>query len=180
VASADGPWTGAVVVPADADCGEWSLRFLRVADKANNATVLAGDSPQLGHVGFMVENSGGCDSDPPVLESATVAPPVVSNATAAVVVLAVTAQDDGSGVSGLNGRFEGPVASNGQVPRIYFSARADAANPGSPMISKITVPQFAAKGLWRVTFLQLIDNAHNSRNYNVGDPALANANITVE
>jgi hypothetical protein len=36
----ESPWSGEVAIPANADCCEWTLRLLRVADKANNTTLL--------------------------------------------------------------------------------------------------------------------------------------------
>jgi hypothetical protein len=173
-------WTGDVVIPANADCGEWTLRQLRVADKANNTAYLTADSPQVGPVSFVVSGGGGCDADPPVIDGLYVAPGVVSNAAASEVSLTFTVHDEGSGVDSLSGRIEGPVSANGLVPKIYFASKADAKNPDAPLIAKFSVPQHAASGVWRVAFVQVMDKAHNTRNYNIGDPALVNASFIVE
>jgi hypothetical protein len=48
------------------------------------------------------------------------------------------------------------------------------------MTARISVPQFAAQGLWSVVLVQVMDKARNTRTYNKGDPALANANFVVD
>ena len=80
----------------------------------------------------------------------------------------------------MSGRFEGPVAANGQVPRIFFATQPDPKSPDAPMTAKIPVPQYAANGIWRATFVQVVDKARNTRTYNTNDPALVNANFIVE
>lgn len=173
-------WTGDVPVPANADCGEWTLRQLRVVDKANNSAFLSADSPQIGRVGFMVSGGGECDSDPPVIDNMYFTPSIVSNASAADVVVTVAARDDRSGVGSLSGWIDGPVAANGQAPRIYFECIPDPRDPEAPMTAHVTVPRFAAQGVWKVTLAQLADKARNTRVYNRDDPALRDAYFTVE
>jgi len=173
-------WMGDVQIPANADCGEWTLRQLRVADKANNTAFLTSDSPQVGRVSFVVSGGGACDSDPPFIDAMSVSPAIVSNASPTEVILTITAHDEGSGVASLSGRYEGPVSSSGQVPRIFFACAPDPKNPDAPMTARISVPQFAAKGIWRVSLLQILDKARNTRSYNSNDPALVNASFTVE
>jgi hypothetical protein len=177
-ANGDTSWVGDVPVPANADCGEWSLRQLRVTDKANNSAYLTFESPELANVGFLVSGGGGCDPDPPVIDGVNVAPTYVSSGSQ--VVITISAHDDGSGVSSLTGRFEGPVAANGQVPRIYFQGKPDPKNPDAPMVATITIPQLAGKGIWRVAAIEITDKANNNRVYNSNDPVLANAFVTVE
>lgn len=175
------PWVGGVPIPADADCGEWSLMQLRVADKANNTAYLSSDSPQVGRVNFVVSGGGGaCDSDPPVVDTLYFSPTVVSNAAPADIILTVAAHDDASGVGSLSGRVEGPVSANGQAPRIFFACAPDPNDPEAPMTAKISVPQFAAKGVWTVALVQVTDKARNSRTYNRNDPVVEQAGFTVE
>jgi hypothetical protein len=61
-----------------------------------------------------------------------------------------------------------------------FAATSDPRDPEAPMIARITVPQFAAQGIWRVTIAQVSDKARNTRTYNRDDPALREAHFTVE
>ena len=173
-------WAGDVVVPANADCGEWTLQQLRVADKANNTAFLTMDSPEVGRVSFTVAGGGGCDSDPPVIDALYFAPAIVSNTSASELTVTVAVHDEGSGVAFLTGRIDGPVSTSGQVPRIFFTSQPDPRNPDAPLTARITVPQFAASGIWRVASVEVTDKAHNRRIYNRADPVLAEAGFTVE
>jgi len=178
--SAEATWAAVVAVPAGAECGEWTLRQLRVVDKANNSAVLMANAPELGHVSFMVAGGGDCDAEPPVLDGIYLSPPVISNSAASDVTLTFNAHDTGSGLSTVTGRVEGPVAVGGQFPRIFFTARADPNTPDAPLVAKITISQFAANGIWRVVYVELTDKARNVHGYNTADPALANGFVTVE
>jgi hypothetical protein len=179
-ANGESSWVGDVPIPTNADCGEWTLSQLRVADKANNTAYLTSESPQVGPVRFVVSGGGGCDADPPVIDALSISPAIVSNAAASEITMTITARDDGSGVDSLSGRFEGPVASDGQVPKIYFASKPDPAHPDAPMTTRISVPQYAARGIWQVVLVQVMDKARNTRTYNKGDPALVNASFLVE
>jgi hypothetical protein len=173
-------WEGDVAIPENADCGEWTLRQLRVVDKANNSAFLSMDAPQVGRVSFVVSGGGGCDAEPPVVDGMYFSPISVSNAAAAEITVTVTAHDDGSGVASLSGWIDGPVAASGQAPRIYFECAPDPKDKDAPMTARIIVPQFAAKGTWRVTLAQVADKARNTRAYNRDDPALRDAIFTVD
>jgi hypothetical protein len=179
-ASGEASWEGDVPVPANADCGEWTLKQLRVLDKANNNAFLSMDAPQVGRVRFVVSGGGQCDSDPPVVDAMHFTPTIVSNATATIVNVIVAARDDGSGVDSLTGWIEGPVATNGQPPKISFLVKPDSRDQDAPMTARITVPQYAAQGVWRVTIAQVMDKARNTRTYNRDDPVLREASFTVE
>lgn len=173
-------WVGDVRIPENADCGEWTLRQLRVVDKAGNSVVLPMDAPEVGRVSFLVSGGGGCDAEPPVIDAMYFSPTFVSNATAAEILVTVRAHDGQSGVASLSGWIEGPVAVNGQAPRIYFECGPDPNDDGAPMTKRIVVPQFAAKGTWRVVLAQVADKARNTRAYNRDDPALREASFTVD
>jgi len=173
-------WEGDVSIPANADCGEWTLRQLRVVDKANNSAFLSMDAPQVGRVSFVVSGGGECDSEPPVVDAMGFSPTSVSNAAASDITVTVTTHDGGSGVASLSGWIDGPVAANGQAPRIYFECVPDPKDKEAPLTARIIVPQFAAKGTWRVTLAQVADKARNTRAYNRDDPALRDASFTVD
>jgi hypothetical protein len=172
-------WEGVVTVPESADCGEWTLKQLRVVDKANNSAFLSMDSPQVGRVSFLV-TGGNCDSEPPVIDALYFSPARVSNTTTSEITLNARAHDDGSGVASLSGWIDGPVATNGQAPRIFFECRPDPRDKDGPMTARVTVPYLAGKGVWRVSLAQLMDKARNTRPYNRDDPALRDAAFTVE
>jgi hypothetical protein len=173
-------WAGDVPIPANADCGEWTLSQIRAADKANNTAYLTGAAPQLGNVGFVVSGGGGCDADPPVIDALFISPARVSNAAASEITLTFSIHDDGSGVGSLSGRIEGPVARDGQVPKIFFAWASDPRRPDAPMTASISVPQFAGRGTWSVVLVQVMDKARNTRTYNKGDAALLNASFMVD
>lgn len=173
-------WEGDVLVPENADCGEWTLRQLRVLDKANNSAFLSMDDPQVGRVSFIVSGGGACDAEAPVVDGLYFSPTAVSNATAAEITATVMTHDDRTGVASLSGWIDGPVAANGQSPRIYFECAPDSKDKDAPMTSRIIVPQFAAQGVWRVTLVQVSDKARNTRSYNRDDPALRDAFFTVD
>ena len=153
---------------------------LRVADKANNTAYLTSESPQIGPVRFVVSSGGDCDSEPPMIDSLVVSPAIVSNAAASEITLTFTIHDDASGVASLSGRFEGPVATDGQVPKIFFAGNSDPAHPEAPITARISVAQHVASGIWQVVLVQVMDKARNTRTYNKGDPALVNARFMVE
>ena len=51
---------------------------------------------------------------------------------------------------------------------------------GSPLSSAITVPHYAAKGTWSVSWAQVTDKASNSHAYSRDDPALAGSSFTAD
>ena len=104
----------------------------------------------------------------------------MSNATTSEITVTARAHDDASGVASLSGWIDGPIASNGQAPRIYFECTPDPNDRDGPMSKRITVPRLAAKGVWRVSLAQVVDKARNTRPYTRDDPALRDATFTVE
>ena len=173
-------WEADVPVPANADCGEWTLRHLSAADGADNTALLRPDDPQVGGARFFVSGGGACDSAPPIIDAMYFSPPIVSNRAAAEIVLTARAHDDGSGLATFFGRIEGPVSTSGEVPRIFFTFSPDPNQQDAPMTATITVPQYAAKGTWSVSWAQVTDRANNSHAYYRNDPALAGASFTVQ
>ena len=121
-----------------------------------------------------------CDTTPPVLDSLTLSPTTVQNEVASIILVTAGASDEGSGVSSMYGDALGPIASNGQPPRIRFVCARNANDPNGPWTAKIQVPQHAAKGTWKVGFLQVEDKAKNTRNYGPNDPVLAGGIFEVQ
>ena len=165
-------WAAEVGVPENADCGEWTLRHLMLTDHAKNNVVLDSTDPLVGRTGFLVTGGGACDAEPPVVSGLYFTPSVVSNTVGGEITLTVRIQDDGSGVASLFGRIEGPASPSGQVARIPFECIPDPSDPERQMTAKITVPQYAARGVWSVIWLHATDKARNSHPYYKGDPAL--------
>jgi hypothetical protein len=174
-----GPWEGEILIPANADCGEWKLWLLRVTDTAGNIGSFSMGTPQTDGVSFFVSGQD-CDSSPPTLESLQVAPTVVANETGSEILLSAVVRDEGSGPVSLYGWVQGPSPANGQGPRIPFNCVRDPRNPDGPWIGKFLMPQFAARGTWRVSTVRVSDRALNYRDYWATDPVLAGVTIEVE
>jgi hypothetical protein len=174
-----GTWEGDIAMPANADCGEWNIHYIRVADNAGNISLLVEGSPKLPRVAFNVVGDA-CDSSAPTIESLTLSPTLVSNDAATEIQITAQLHDEGSGTNSMSGWVTGPVATNGQFPRIFFSCTHASADPDAPWTGKILVPQFAAKGIWRFGLVRLQDKALNIRDYKLGDPATAQATFEVQ
>ncbi len=177
--SAD-PCVGELRVPATADCGEWTLQFVKSTDKAGNVAYLPQNSPLMAGAAFQVSGGTECDSSPPSLDSLALSSSVVSNEAASEILVTATVSDVGSGAISMTGWFEGPVATSGQAPRNYFSCIPDRNDPSAPWTGKIVVPQFAAKGTWRIGLITLQDKARNIRQYTYTDPAVAGSVFLVQ
>lgn len=171
-------WQAEFRVPANADCGEWTLRHLTVSDNASNTAELSGDDPPISGAGFRV-SAGACDSSPPVIDAMQFAPAAVSNEEAAEVVLTIAVHDEGTGVASVSGRIEGPASPSGQVPWIGFESVPDPQAPDAPLTAKIQVPKFAARGVWRVAWVQATDKARNTHPYYRDNPVVAGAVFSV-
>ena len=117
---------------------------------------------------------------PPTLDALQLSPTVVSNERATEIMVTATVTDEGTGAAGLYGRVEGPAATNGQTPKLYFSCTHDPNQTDGSWTGKISVPQYAAKGTWKVVWVQVQDKARNVRSYSSADAVLSGAVFTVE
>jgi hypothetical protein len=169
-----GPWEGIVAVPSNADCGTWTLQQLWVADKAGNSVRLGAEIPALAGVSFEVL-SDTCDATAPELEWITLAPREVSNTVASEIELAASVRDEGTGTTSVFVSVVGPVATGGQAPRIPIQLTRSSNEPSAVWSGRIPVPQFAAKGTWRVALIRLEDGARNFRIYKSNEAALSQA-----
>ncbi len=168
-----GIWEGDVPIPRNADCGEWVVHHLEAKDKAGNTTVLSANSPLLARASFQVSSGADCDSSPPTFEAFDLSPKVVSNETAAEILVTATVHDDGTGTAAMSGWFEGPVSSGGQIPKNFFYCSPAPKDPEAPWTCKVQVPQLAAWGTWKVGVIRLQDKALNSREYTAADPVVS-------
>jgi hypothetical protein len=168
-----GTWEGDVPIPSTADCGNWGVQQLAAKDKAGNTTLLMGDSPLVARAGFQVSFRADCDATSPTLDAFDLSPTIVSSETATEILVTATVYDEGSGAVAMTGWFEGPVAEGGQVPKNYFRCSPDPNDPEAPWTGKVLVPQFAAKGTWKVGVIRLEDKARNFREYTPADPVVS-------
>jgi hypothetical protein len=171
-------WLCDVAPAADVACGDWKLEQVHLQDKANNPLVVTASDSRLAALRLLV-TSAGCDSNPPEVLSVAVDPQVTT--APAKINIVVRATDDNSGIAGLSGHFvyTGAVAPGSQPPRLYFSCVAREA--ASDMFEGVVaIPNKAAKGLWRIGALDVIDKAGNPRHYLPGDLVMMNAIFRVQ
>lgn len=168
-------WECEVSTPACIDCGDWRLEQLQLQDKANNMTTVRSDNALIANVAINVAGES-CDSTPPALQALALDRTAVSNAEDSVINVTATASDDTCGIMSMSGQVSGPMTGAGQ-PRLYFSFTA---SNSQNWAGRISVPKLAAKGVWRVTWIQVLDQGHNLKTYSQGDAALANAAFNVQ
>lgn len=174
----NGQWQCEISTPVCVDCGDWQLEQVQLQDKANNMTTVRVDNPAVQNVRVNVGGDS-CDNQPPALETAVLDQNTVSNAEISTITMTVTVSDDACGVQSISGQAAGPTTEGGQPPRLYFSF-----NPTSPeattWTAKIIVPKVAAKGMWNVAWMQILDKGNNLKTYSHADPQLANAVFRVQ
>jgi hypothetical protein len=176
--SGDALWTCELSAPACADCGEWQLEQLQMQDKANNMTTLrAAQSPIVSAVRLDIASEA-CDSTPPALQSILLDKPVVSNVEPSTINVTVALTDDACGVLSVSGHATGPQSPSGTPPRLYFSFTPS--NDPANWTARLIVPRLAAKGIWRISFIQVLDRGQNLKAYTSNDPLLAGITFVVE
>lgn len=168
-----GVWECAITPPGCLDCGLWTLEQIQVQDKASNMTNFRADNPLVKAVHLDI-SADQCDSQPPQITSLTLDPLVVSNSEANTIVARVAVTDDICGVANLSGQASGPGAGP-SAPRLYFSFERQA----DQWIARISVPKHAARGVWKIVWIQVLDSGHNLKAYTERDPALQGVTFRV-
>jgi hypothetical protein len=165
--------------PVNVDCGDWQLEQVQLQDKANNMTAVRTDNPMIANIKLGIL-SDGCDSHPPVVQ--TVVLDVNRTAAPGIVNVTVQANDDNSGVASISGHFvfTGQVPQGNQPPRLYFSCRPLGEPPVTTWNGPVSIPDKAAKGVWKLGALQVLDKANNLKLYSGSDPVTANVAFTVQ
>jgi hypothetical protein len=166
-------WTCSLSVPAMIDCGPWQLEQVQLQDGANNMATVRSDNPIVAQVKLTLF-ADSCDNTPPVLQSLTLNPRVVSNQAGSILVSAVVS-DDLSGVYGVMAQAVGPGQGSGR----WFPLAAGGEN-SSIWTGRFDVPVNAGKGTWRISFVQVIDKANNLKLYTQSDPPLSGSTFTVQ
>ncbi|HSP14299.1 MAG TPA: hypothetical protein VLV78_06080 [Thermoanaerobaculia bacterium] len=170
-----GVWQCDLATPECLDCGEWTLDQVQLQDKANNMTTVRADNPAVAGIRLSITGDR-CDSTPPAIQTLVLDRNAVSNIEISVVTVTASASDDMCGVMSISGQATGPATPSGS-PSIFFPF-----TPADPQTwtGRITVPRLAAKGTWRVTWIQVLDQGHNLKTYSRGDPVLATAVFNVQ
>lgn len=170
-----GVWQCDLTTPGCIDCGEWTLEQVQLQDKANNMTTVRADNPAVANIRLNITGDR-CDSNAPSIQTLVLDRNVVTNIEDSVIAITASASDDMCGIMSMSGQVTGPATAGG-APRLYFSFTSAAAQTWT---GRITVPKLAAKGLWRVSWIQVLDQAHNLKTYSQGEPALASAVFNVQ
>src|ERR1051326_359222 len=173
-------WSCDIMPPGNVDCGDWQLEQIQLQDKANNTAAIRNDNGMIAAVRLNII-SDACGPHPPVVESIVldntrVVAPTVINVT-------VQASDDASGVASVSGHFvfTGKMDKGAQPPRLYFSCRPASDQPNATTFAgPLPVPNKAAKGVWKIEALQVLDKANNLKLYSQSDPVAANVSFTVQ
>ncbi|HEX9984717.1 MAG TPA: hypothetical protein VGF69_15760 [Thermoanaerobaculia bacterium] len=171
-----GTWECEVSMPSCLDCGIWQLETVQLQDKANNMATVRLENQLVSAVKVDVTGAQ-CDNQQPVLTAVVLDKTAVSNAEPTTIAVTVQASDDLCGVSNISGQALGPPGPGGQA-RIFFSF----SNAGDPSnwIGRLQVPRLAAKGMWSIAWIQVMDRGNNLRTYSANEPALANAKFNVQ
>lgn len=169
-------WECPVAPPTCLDCGVWRLEQIQLQDKAQNLTTFRQDNGVVGAVALDLTGDM-CDAAAPVITSLTFDRPAVTNAQATTIkVQAVVTDQGGCGVASLSGQAIPPGGVGGQRRYISFEPSQD----GQTFVGKLEIPQFAAKGLWTISWIQALDKGHNLRAYGATDPVITRATFRVE
>jgi hypothetical protein len=155
------------------------LYQIKVVDNAGNSAYLMNNSPVVAGVAFSVSGRS-CDSTAPAIQALTLSPTVVLSETGTEILVNVTILEEGSGMQSMSGWLSGPPSSSGESPRAFLTCSAVPTAPDASWTCKAVVPPHAAVGTWRVGLVRLLDKAQNTRDYNLGDPALAQGTFEVQ
>jgi hypothetical protein len=107
----------------------------------------------------------------------TLSPTAVSNSQNSIITVQATMVDDGvCGAASLSAQAIPPGGIGGQRRPVTFMPSAD----GQTFVGRLEIPQFAAKGLWTIAWIQALDKGLNLRSYSTNDPVVARATFRVE
>lgn len=173
----DGVWECSITPPACLDCGTWQLEQLQLQDKANNFVAERVDNPLVAAIALNISGDS-CDAMQPDVTAIALDRNVVSNVEASTVTVTSTVFDDTCGIASVTGMALGPVTESGIQPRIYAAFLPNGET--NAWVAHIPIPKFAAKGVWSIAWIQVIDKANNLRTYSAADPVLSGATFRVE
>jgi len=158
----DGTYERKITLPQYSEPGTWRLSSIELRDNVGNWKYISGvELEALGiPIEFEVESVG--DTKPPAIASFDFNPKAVDTSTSSREII-VTARltDDLSGFSQGYFRFESP--SKIQDIGVWFSSseRTSGNELDGTYERKITLPQYSEPGTWRLSSVELRDNAGN-------------------
>ena len=162
-------WECELSTPTCLDCGSWQLEQLQLQDKANNVSTIRLDNPLV--AGVRIDISGDqCDSQAPVATAVVIDQTTISNVEDTLITVSVTVSDDLCGVNSVSGHFV-PMEAPGSNARAFFAC-TPSGDPNT-WVGRAKVPRLAAKGIWRLSWLQILDKGQNLKAYSANDPVAA-------
>lgn len=170
-----GEWECDLTPPTCLDCGEWKLEQIQLQDKANNMTTLRLEN-QLVQATRLHISAEMCDNGLPTISLMQLDRNVVSNADTSTITVTATVTDDVCGVASLSGQVMGPSSAGG--PRLYVSFTPG--GDGTTWTGRLVVPRLAAKGMWQLSWMQVLDKGHNLKTYSQGEQVLTGATFQVQ
>ena len=172
----NGTWECPMSPPTCLDCGTWTLEQIQLQDKANNMTTFRGDNEFVRGVALNISGDQ-CDAAAPQVTMLTLNPTSVSNSEDSVITVQATMVDDGvCGAASLSAQAIPPGGIGGQRRPVTFMPSTD----GQTFVGRLEIPQFAAKGVWTIAWIQALDKGLNLRSYSTNDPVVARATFRVE
>jgi hypothetical protein len=175
-AAANGTWECPLSPPSCLDCGIWTLEQIQLKDKADNLSTFRGDNTVVHGVALDIAGSQ-CDASPPQVTQLTLSPTSVSNTQSSIITVSATLIDEGGcGASSLSAQAIPPGGIGGQRRPVTFVP----SNDGVTFTGRLEIPQFAAKGVWTISWIQALDKGLNLKAYGASDPVAASATFKVE
>jgi hypothetical protein len=144
-----------IKVPRDAAEGVWNVKYLTLADQANNSVHLNQSQGGLPPSASFRVVSSGSDSTAPLLKAVWL-DRLAMTATEKNLVF-VQAEDDRAGVSLVSGVFVSPS----KQARMGFGCRPGAAGPTGAWECTVSPPACLDCGTWQLEQIQVQDRANN-------------------
>lgn len=173
-----GRWTSEIQLPAEIECGDWSVSRVSAEDNTGNRSSIFKGDPPLEGTRLYVSFQGTCDSTPPELISVSIAPNVVSNRESSSIVVSAFAADAETGVLSATVLLESPDIDQSEPQRIQASLKR--VGESDEWRAEVVIPRFSAAGRWTLHSLRLSDRARNFSSWSSSDPKLATAWFIVE
>lgn len=175
-AGSTGTWECPVSPPSCLDCGIWTVEQIQLKDKADNLSTFRNDNPIVRGVALDISGNQ-CDASPPQVTQLTLSPSSVSNGQTSIITVQATVVDEGGcGASSLSAQAVPPGGVGGQRRPVTFVPSSD----GLTFTGRLEIPQFAAKGIWTISWIQALDKGLNLKAYGASDPVAAGATFRVE
>ena len=160
--NAEGKYTGVVTIGQNDEIGMWKISFVTLVDNASNSIDVcnterssnpgSGILQDLSSGGFEVSGTTP-DTNPPVIKSISVDKKMGTNGDN--ITVTIDASDDISGIKMIRAYYTAPTGSASKA--IYLNKNAEGKYTGV-----VTIGQNDEIGMWKISFVTLVDNASNS------------------